>query len=60
MRHIKREYAKLVTVLQAYALISIGVRMICTNQVSCFAHTACSSIYSYLYGCTSVTQQIYI
>lgn len=34
MRHIKREYAKLVTVLQAYALISTGVRMICTNQVS--------------------------
>ena len=35
MRHIKREFAKLVTVLQAYALISTGVRMICTNQVSC-------------------------
>lgn len=33
MRHLKREYAKLVTVLQAYALISTGVRMICTNQV---------------------------
>ena len=34
MRHIKREFAKLVTVLQAYALISSGIRMICTNQVS--------------------------
>ena len=41
MRHIKREYAKLVTVLQAYALISTGVRMICTNQVSyCAAASA--------------------
>ena len=30
---MKREYAKLVTVLQAYALISTEVRMICTNQV---------------------------
>ena len=38
MRHIKREYAKLVTVLQAYALISTGVRMICTNQVSAHGH----------------------
>lgn len=34
LRHIKREFAKLVTLLQAYALISTGVRMICTNQVS--------------------------
>lgn len=35
LRHLKREYARLVTVLQAYALISRGVRMICTNQVTC-------------------------
>ena len=33
-RHIKREYGKLLAVLQAYALISTGVRIICTNQVS--------------------------
>ncbi|DBA95699.1 hypothetical protein WJX82_003265 [Trebouxia sp. C0006] len=39
MRHIKREYAKLVTVLQAYALISTGVRMICTNQVGSAARS---------------------
>ncbi|KAL0023381.1 hypothetical protein WJX79_000253 [Trebouxia sp. C0005] len=39
MRHIKREYAKLVTVLQAYALISTGVRMICTNQVGTAARS---------------------
>ncbi|KAI3431618.1 hypothetical protein D9Q98_004667 [Chlorella vulgaris] len=33
LRHIKREYARLVALLQAYALISTGVRIICTNQV---------------------------
>lgn len=33
-RNLKKEYAKMVTVLQAYALISTGVRIICTNQVS--------------------------
>ena len=32
-RNLKREYGKMVTLLQAYALISTGVRMICTNQV---------------------------
>jgi hypothetical protein len=32
-RNLKREYAKMVIVLQAYALISTGVRIICTNQV---------------------------
>lgn len=31
-RNIKREYAHLVTVVQAYGLISTGVRIICTNQ----------------------------
>ncbi|CAG9467890.1 unnamed protein product [Pedinophyceae sp. YPF-701] len=32
LRTIKREYAKLLTVLQAYALIATDVRMLCTNQ----------------------------
>ena len=32
-RHLKREYAKLLGLLQAYALIAAGVRIICTNQV---------------------------
>ncbi|KAK9789027.1 hypothetical protein WJX73_005134 [Symbiochloris irregularis] len=32
-RNIKREYAKLLGVLQGYALICTGVRLICTNQV---------------------------
>ena len=31
-RHLKREYAKLLNLLQAYALIATGVRIICTNQ----------------------------
>ena len=30
---MKREYAKLLSVLQAYALIATGVRIICTNHV---------------------------
>ena len=30
---MKREYAKMLTVLQAYGLIAAGVRIICTNQV---------------------------
>lgn len=32
-RHLKREFAKLLTLLQAYAVIATGVRIICTNQV---------------------------
>ncbi|KAK9915857.1 hypothetical protein WJX75_005272 [Coccomyxa subellipsoidea] len=32
-RHLKREFAKLLTLLQAYAIIATGVRIICTNQV---------------------------
>lgn len=35
---MKREYAKLLSVLQAYALIATGVRIICTNHV----RVACS------------------
>ena len=33
LRHIKREYARLVSILQSYALISTNLRLICTNQV---------------------------
>ncbi len=50
MRHIKREYAKLVTVLQAYALISTGV----PNQVSCFAQMA----YSKHICCVTIVQHL--
>ncbi|KAJ6659700.1 hypothetical protein lerEdw1_018413 [Lerista edwardsae] len=32
-RNIKKEYAKMVQILQAYCLISTGVRINCTNQV---------------------------
>nr|XP_056722180.1 mismatch repair endonuclease PMS2 [Euleptes europaea] len=32
-RNIKKEYAKMVQVLQAYCIISTGVRISCTNQV---------------------------
>ncbi|XP_075292857.1 mismatch repair endonuclease PMS2 [Opisthocomus hoazin] len=32
-RNIKKEYAKMVQVLQAYCLVSKGVRINCTNQV---------------------------
>ena len=32
-RNIKREFAKLLSVLQAYTLVSAKVRIICTNQV---------------------------
>ncbi|KAH0631942.1 hypothetical protein JD844_019854 [Phrynosoma platyrhinos] len=32
-RNIKKEYAKMVQVLQAYCIISTGVRITCTNQV---------------------------
>ncbi|KAL4438704.1 hypothetical protein ABPG77_006308 [Micractinium sp. CCAP 211/92] len=39
LRHIRREYSRLVSVLQAYALISTGVRLICTNQVGNGART---------------------
>lgn len=37
-RNVQREYAKLLTVMQAYAVICTGVRFICTNQV-----TSCST-----------------
>ena len=33
-RTIKREYSKLVSLLQAYALVATNVRMVCTNQSS--------------------------
>ncbi|PSC67581.1 DNA mismatch repair PMS1 isoform X3 [Micractinium conductrix] len=39
LRHIRKEYARLVAVLQAYALISTGVRLVCTNQVGSGART---------------------
>ncbi|XP_062820498.1 mismatch repair endonuclease PMS2 isoform X1 [Anolis carolinensis] len=32
-RNIKKEYAKMVQVLQAYCIVSTGVRITCTNQV---------------------------
>ncbi|XP_074866354.1 mismatch repair endonuclease PMS2 [Carettochelys insculpta] len=32
-RNIKKEYAKMVQILQAYCIISTGVRINCTNQV---------------------------
>jgi hypothetical protein len=32
-RHLRREYGKLVALLQAYALIAAGVRITCSNQV---------------------------
>ena len=38
---MKKEYSKLVTLLQAYALISTGVRIICTNQVSAGGQQNC-------------------
>jgi DNA mismatch repair protein PMS2 len=38
-RNIKREYARLVSVLQSYALISINTRLICTNQTGSGART---------------------
>ncbi|KFP70277.1 Mismatch repair endonuclease PMS2, partial [Acanthisitta chloris] len=44
-RNIKKEYAKMVQVLQAYCIVSKGVRINCTNQVgqgkkSCVVSTA--------------------
>ncbi|KAG0603735.1 hypothetical protein M758_10G116800 [Ceratodon purpureus] len=32
-RNIRREYGRLLSILQAYALIAKGVRIVCTNQV---------------------------
>ncbi len=32
-RNVKREFAKLLTTVYAYGIISTGVRIICTNQV---------------------------
>ncbi len=32
-RHLRREFSKLVALLQAYALISTRVRITCSNQV---------------------------
>ncbi|XP_062915447.1 mismatch repair endonuclease PMS2 isoform X1 [Mobula hypostoma] len=33
LRNIKKEYGKMVQVLQAYCIISTGIRITCTNQV---------------------------
>ena len=32
-RNIKREFAKMVHILQAYCMVSVGVRITCTNSV---------------------------
>ncbi|KAK9832435.1 hypothetical protein WJX74_010234 [Apatococcus lobatus] len=45
-RSIKREYAKLICVLQAYAMISTGVRLVCTNQAGSAARTTVVSTQS--------------
>ena len=37
LRNVKREFGKLLNLLQAYAIISYGVRIICTNQVRAVA-----------------------
>ncbi|KAH7624931.1 hypothetical protein Ndes2526B_g00302 [Nannochloris sp. 'desiccata'] len=38
-RNIKREYARLVSVLQSYALISTNTRLVCTNQTGSGSRT---------------------
>jgi len=38
-RGLKREYARLVSLLQAYALITTGVRLVCTNQTGSGSRT---------------------
>ena len=44
-RNVRREFAKLISLLQAYAVISTGVRFIATNQVAFAATTleACTA-----------------
>ena len=34
LRNVRREFGKLLGLLQAYAVVGTGVRIICTNQVS--------------------------
>lgn len=38
-RNLRREYARLVALLQAYALVATGVRLIATNQAGGGART---------------------
>ena len=38
-RNLKREFAKLLTTVYAYGIISTGVRIICTNQVPSMAYS---------------------
>lgn len=38
-RNLKREYAKLIALLQAYALLATGVRLLCTNQTGSGSRT---------------------
>lgn len=38
-RSLKREYGKLVSLLQAYALIATGVRLVCTNHTAAGSRT---------------------
>jgi len=33
LRNLKRDYSRMLALLQAYALISIGVRITCSNHV---------------------------
>jgi DNA mismatch repair protein PMS2 len=38
-RGLRREYARLVSLLQAYALVATGVRLVCTNQTAAGSRT---------------------
>jgi len=42
LRNVRREFGKLLSLLQAYAVIGTGVRLICTNQVSVHHTPTCS------------------
>ncbi|XP_072916262.1 mismatch repair endonuclease PMS2 isoform X1 [Hemitrygon akajei] len=54
LRNIKKEYGKMVQVLQAYCIISTGIRITCTNQVGQGKKTpvVCTS------GCSTLKENI--
>uniref|UniRef100_A0A1A9VQJ7 DNA mismatch repair protein S5 domain-containing protein n=1 Tax=Glossina austeni TaxID=7395 RepID=A0A1A9VQJ7_GLOAU len=54
-RNIKKEFAKMCQILQAYCLVSTGIRIRCTNQ----APNGASSLIMMTQGCEDVLSNIY-
>ncbi|XP_050072927.1 mismatch repair endonuclease PMS2 [Anopheles maculipalpis] len=54
-RNIKREFQRMCQILQAYCLVSVGVRIICTNQTAKGAHSVIMSTQGSMHVLDNIT-----